>query len=832
MKKFTVLLIFLILPIILFAKDTRKNDKIQNDPPATPNLISPADGATRIPITVNLAWTEVADADSYSLQIADIPNFSNIIFNQNGISSSSFQLSDQIIQNSEKYYWRVKAIDDGLESDWSQEWDFTTEKILQKPVLTYPITNDVISNLKPTFTWNKVDNADNYVFEVLIEIDPDFSIVLENNTPSSNSYTVAGDLVENENLKWRVKGKANSGEESPWSDFTYFRIDLLEKPTLISPINNTEIIATNVTFEWNGQAPAEEYELEIDNNANFSSPIIQETITSQTTYNYQDIFDFGANLFWRIKAINGPDESQWSDNGEFVVKDAEQIPANWSFTDTGISSTVVIPLNIMPMLNNRNFISGDAIGLFYDDNGVMECGGYGVWSSGNNLTVTVYGDDLLTPDKDGFSNGETYTYKAWDAILGEEYEAEATYTSGVDNYSTGNISELATFIATGIQELDINLSFGWNTISSNLIPIDTDLDVIFANIVDDILLLKNGDGQIYAPGFGIDDVGNWNVLEGYQVYATAATTLTITGNKVELTANQISLDIGWNNIAYLPQNSQPIADALSSIDGNFLLAKFNGLIYAPNFNINDIGTMQPKNGYQIYMTTADNLIYSEPALGKHLAIENINPRPQIMKIEEISDNTSIVILENLEYEDGTEIGVWNSNDELIGSNTINNGNAVIVINGKSQNINSNFAKEGEKLQIKVLANGNKYLENIDIAGAKCIQSDKVYAEFVYMQNSILIAEKSNIENAIAGESEIFAYPNPASEFAHIIAPPSIDLHNAEIFIYDISGNSLSNFEYEIQNNSMKFNVSNIANGVYSVTCIYKDNSYRTSFVVE
>ncbi|MAZ58471.1 MAG: hypothetical protein CMP56_03570 [Flavobacteriales bacterium] len=53
------------------------------------------------------------------------------------------------------------------------------------------------------------------------------------------------------------------------------------------------------------------------------------------------------------------------------------------------------------------------IGVFYlDDNGEYICGGYTEWDSSQSMAVAAWGDDPTTTEKDGFSEGEPYVFKA------------------------------------------------------------------------------------------------------------------------------------------------------------------------------------------------------------------------------------------------------------------------------------------------------------------------------------------------------------------------------------------------------------------------------------
>lgn len=165
---------------------------------------------------------------------------------------------------------------------------------------------------------------------------------------------------------------------------------------------------------------------------------------------------------------------------------------------------------------------------------------------------------------------------------------------------------------TGFASQDIQLSAGWNIISSYINPPTLDIDALMSQIADDIVIVKNNLGQIYYPEFGINDIGQWNLLEGYQVYASNSTILTVDGIKIVPEDHPIDLNSGWSIVSYFRTNSQNIVTAMQSLtdDDALVIAKNNfGQIYYPLFEINDIENMIPGQGYQIYLIKPSTLFY-------------------------------------------------------------------------------------------------------------------------------------------------------------------------------------------------------------------------------
>lgn len=294
----------------------------------------------------------------------------------------------------------------------------------------------------------------------------------------------------------------------------------------------------------------------------------------------------------------------------YAINEFRPLPL-WDVVDnTSSSSTVRIPKSINPSLGDKLLENGDVVGLFYRKSGKAECAGFGVWED-TDLDITVFGDDFSTLEKDGFSSGEKYSFLVWTKSNQKENYIRVRFGSGPDVYRKDSLSVVESMPAVW-DTVSTQLRVGWNIVSANIIPFDEKIDSLLQYYTNDILLAKDGRGRIYAPNFGINDINNWNFLEGYQFYCTNPFELKLAGEFLAPEDHQLFLGPGWNIIAYLRDNEIPIEIALQSILNNILLVKDeNGNIYAPDFGINDIINLQPMKGYQIYMKS--NAILTYPA---------------------------------------------------------------------------------------------------------------------------------------------------------------------------------------------------------------------------
>jgi len=154
------------------------------------------------------------------------------------------------------------------------------------------------------------------------------------------------------------------------------------------------------------------------------------------------------------------------------------------------------------------------------------------------------------------------------------------------------------------------LGAGWNMISSYVHPANADLWVMFAPIQDQMVLLKNGNGEVFWPALGINQIGSWDIVEGYQLYMLSEQTLAVGGGRADLAVLSADLVSGWNMVGYWRETPLATSTAWASLGGDLFLAKDGaGLVYWPSLGIDQIGSLQPGQGYQIYMDAAGTLSY-------------------------------------------------------------------------------------------------------------------------------------------------------------------------------------------------------------------------------
>ena len=101
-------------------------------------------------------------------------------------------------------------------------------------------------------------------------------------------------------------------------------------------------------------------------------------------------------------------------------------PFDWTYTQTGVNHTVLVLSNALNLIGYPAQ-NDDYIGLFYHlPTGGMACAGYITWDN-TATAITVWGDDATTVEKEGFADGEVFTWKYKRQLDGYETTLIPTY---------------------------------------------------------------------------------------------------------------------------------------------------------------------------------------------------------------------------------------------------------------------------------------------------------------------------------------------------------------------------------------------------------------------
>ncbi|MEA3444371.1 MAG: T9SS type A sorting domain-containing protein, partial [Bacteroidota bacterium] len=506
------------------------------------------------------------------------------------------------------------------------------------------------------------------------------------------------------------------------------------------------------------------------------------------------------------------------DNGCLLIESFEinQPPDNpgWTYTNTGINHTILIPSTATLVVEGAPLIPGDYIGVFYDSLGTLACGGL-IEYTGLTTALPAWGVQALN---DGFVTGEEFTWKIWKAIENMEYEVNAIYMPigspqiTHEQYFAPNGQSGITALEDVEARQEIELMAGWNIISSYVIEEYMALDSLFADIVSNVGLMKDENGQAYWPGYGVNLIGNWVSEEGYRIYMLDIDTLKLAGEEVDPTTTAINLPFGWSYIGYILDAPGDPAVMLNSVISNIdLLKDENGHVYWPIFGFNSIGNMMPDEGFAIFANAATSFFYPvTPVSGTKSFNADIESKHYGTAFNTGNNMTLGIPVSAWETVPayGDEVSVFSASGQLVGSAVFANTLMAITVWGDNdQTPTIDGLTDNESLIVKIWNQSERTEQILNI--------DWVQGSPNYETDDIAIAGKVSIIESFTnslGQN----MPNPVNTLSEIEYSLAKDA-NVEISVYNILGDKLEVIVSKSQSAGtykVQFDASNYAAGTY------------------
>lgn len=449
----------------------------------------------------------------------------------------------------------------------------------------------------------------------------------------------------------------------------------------------------------------------------------------------------------------------------------------WTVYPTGRNHTIILPATLSSDLEFP-LQPGDLIGAFYDSSGTYRCAGYGEWT-GVASSFAVFGNDATPPVKNGFNSLDVFKIRVWRAALNQEFEAAAQYapvgTLGIVTHTNKFADDGISMINALSTAVKHPLQNGWNMISSYIEPVNPDMLEIFSPIAASINIVKDGDGNSMIPAFQINNIGDWDIRQGYQVKTSQADTLYILGPRVIPQNVPIDLEPGWQIIGYLLDRPQRIDSVFNAIKSQILLVKDNqGKVYSPQFGINTIGEMQPCQGYKVNAASNVTLTYHThnfaPSADDRAEEKPADKTDHFVLNPALNTGNNATILITPEHADnlvgaGDEIGVFNAQGLLCGKGTFQNQNLAITVWGDDPGTPAVFEGmlPGEPYRLKVWRTADH--QEFEILSNLQRNQTGYDIDAIELLENIQIG--SPLDEAFKGNQMVEVYPNPASDNLNI-----------------------------------------------------------------
>jgi hypothetical protein len=173
-------------------------------------------------------------------------------------------------------------------------------------VIETPEAGSLQDSLRPTFGWSSSQHAASYT--IVVSSFSDYSSPLVNVTTSATSYVPTVNLPPGTLIYWRVM--ANGTHPSLWSAATFTTPNPPKSPTLSSPANKALVNTYSPVLKWNaavipaGAPPLAYYHIQVDDDADFSSPLYDQADLMERTFTIPTPLTDNQRYYWRVRAVN------------------------------------------------------------------------------------------------------------------------------------------------------------------------------------------------------------------------------------------------------------------------------------------------------------------------------------------------------------------------------------------------------------------------------------------------------------------------------------------------------------------------------------------------
>ncbi|MCF8303825.1 MAG: hypothetical protein K9I94_11165 [Bacteroidales bacterium] len=263
--------------------------------------------------------------------------------------------------------------------------------------------------------------------------------------------------------------------------------------------------------------------------------------------------------------------------------------------------------------DNTGFIAGHAGTLLQTDDGGQTWENYDI--PGNislrsidfiaSIGIAVgNGGAILTTQSAGEVwniDYSPFTGQLWDAVVNYSY---SFYCGGGGQLFRGTMW----FVPW------IELESGFQFVSSRMEQPNPDMLNVCGPLLDELDYVRNSDGaMLHKVGDEwVNNIGDWNVLEGYLFKMSAESGFSLGGEIID-PSTPIPLEAGYQFVTYLNAGNMDALVAFESILNNnldFIRDSEGKMIFKLGDQwINTIGETKPNEGYLIRMNGPDTLIY-------------------------------------------------------------------------------------------------------------------------------------------------------------------------------------------------------------------------------
>lgn len=381
-------------------------------------------------------------------------------------------------------------------------------------------------------------------------------------------------------------------------------------------------------------------------------------------------------------------------------------------------------------------------------------------------------------------------------------------TDGIGNWSltvtlSPGINSIAarakddTDLVTKIPDFEVNCSIqtidlfeGWSVISGFLSPDNLNVELLLADIAENLAVIQNMSGMYAPPPINVNTLGNWSMMSGYKLKMLADDQLVYCGDLPE--GNSASFSPGYQIIPYLSNQSATI-ESLFDDPANDILYLFDlntSTVYWPLGEIFTLTALHPGVGYQGFFLNPVTIDF--PICEGFFFTENLK----------VNDNQSshwpFAKTGRHHFFSISQDALGNLRNGLIGAFDQQNRcislvetpdsekeNLLLVVYGDDEFTGEkDGASEGERINFKFFDFASKFETTLSAAFDPSFPD----SEGMFVTNGMSkisgFYPSTFVGNAGSQENSVVIYPNPAKGFLNVVFQKPMTILIIEIFSSD------------------------------------------------
>ncbi|MFD0798862.1 BspA family leucine-rich repeat surface protein [Maribacter chungangensis] len=294
--------------------------------PDCTSLTLPLNGATNVPVTTDISWNAVSDADGYRLTIGTASGANDIMDNMDMGNLLTYNPTADFEENTEVFITVVPYNGLGAAMSCTEERFVTSgAPISDIPMCTnlnMPLDMDIYVVLSTNISWNTVANADGY--RLSIGTSSGATDILNREDVGNNTvFDLANDLPENTEIFVTVISYNGDGEAAGCTEESFITETLVPDLPVCTginlPMNGDTDIPVNTSLRWNAVGNIDGYILTIGTSDGATDIIDGLNVGLTTSYELTEDLPSGQEIFVSIIPYSGDQRLENCSSQSFVT---------------------------------------------------------------------------------------------------------------------------------------------------------------------------------------------------------------------------------------------------------------------------------------------------------------------------------------------------------------------------------------------------------------------------------------------------------------------------------------------------------------------------------